>query len=249
MAQESFNEKITEALHRGTDEASAMQEKNWKLIRERIHKEEGDSMPKRTFTWKRALGIGAVAAAMVFMLSTFTQPGQAALEKLKQYFEPEKIVKYEVEGDKENIDSRLQQGALGYVMYYDQERYKVVEDGQVDRYVMKEASEGIPEVYMEVSQDIKSTPVELAAKLEAELKADFSKVDSPKEVTDPLEALYIHAIDVGTKWDDPVINYYLIDNTKGGSFVIKTKYFLEAAEGHGARFHSMLKEFTIVPEE
>ncbi len=249
MAQKSFDEKITEALHRGTDEASAMQEKNWKLIRERIHEKEGDSMPKRSLRWRRALSIGVAAAAMVFVLSTFTQPGQAALEKIKKYFEPEKIVRYEVEGENENIDSRLQQGALGYVMYYDQDRYKVVEDGQVDRYVMKEASEGIPEVYMEVSQDIERTPEELAAMLQAELKADFSKVDAPKEVTDPLEALYIHAIDKGAKWDDPVVNYYLVDNTKGGSFVIKTKYFLEAAEGHGARFHSMLKEFKIVPEE
>ena len=183
---------------------------------------------------------------MVFVLSTFTQPGQAALEKLKKYFEPEKIIGYEVEGEKENIDSRLQQGALGYVMYYDQERYKVVEDGQMDRYVMKETTEEIPEVYLEVSQDLDNTPGELAAKLEAELKADFSKVDAPKEVADPFEALYIHAIDGGTKWDDSVVNYYLVDNTKGGSFVIKTKYFLEAAEGHSARFHSMLKEFTIV---
>ncbi|HCS73133.1 MAG TPA: hypothetical protein DIW17_04570 [Clostridiales bacterium] len=128
---------------------------------------------------------------MVFVLSTFTQPGQAALEKLKKYFELEKLIGYEVEGEKENIDSRLQQGALGYVMYYDQERYKVVEDGQMDRYVMKETTEEIPEVYLEVSQDLDNTPGELAAKLEAELKADFSKVDAPKEVADPLEALYI----------------------------------------------------------
>ncbi len=143
----------------------------------------------------------------------------------------------------------MQQGALGYVMYYDQERYKVVEDGQLDRYVMKETAEGIPEVYMEISQDLDNTPEELVAKLEAELKADFSKVDAPEEVTDPFEALYIHAIDGGTKWNDPVVNYYLVDDTNGGSFVIKTKYFLEAAEGHGARFHSMLKEFTILLDE
>jgi hypothetical protein len=249
MAQESFEKKITEALHRGTDEASAMQEKNWKLIKEKIHGKEGYGLTKSTFQWKRALGIGAVAVAMVFVLSMFSQPGQAALERIRKYFEPEKIVGYEVEGEEEDIDSRLQQGAMGYVMYYDQERYKVVEDGQIDRIVMREAAEDVPEVYLEVSQDLERAPEELAAELEAALKAGFSKVDSPKEVADPLQAIYIHAIDGGAKWDDPVVNYYLIDNTKGGSFVIKTKYFLEAAEGHGARFHAMLKEFTIVPEE
>jgi hypothetical protein len=56
MAQESFEKKITEALHRGTDEASAMQEKNWKLIKEKIHGKEGYGLTKSTFQWKRALG-------------------------------------------------------------------------------------------------------------------------------------------------------------------------------------------------
>jgi hypothetical protein len=102
---------------------------------------------------------------------------------------------------------------------------------------------------MEISQDKDSTPEELAAQFEEELKADFSKVDAAQKVTEPVEGITIHAIDGGTEWDDEVVNYYLVDNTQGGTFVIKQKYFLEASEGHGARFYNMLKEFTIVPEE
>ena len=49
------------------------------------------------FGWNKALGVAAAAIAMAFALSIFTQPGQAALEKLKQYFRPEKVVEYEVE--------------------------------------------------------------------------------------------------------------------------------------------------------
>ena len=102
---------------------------------------------------------------------------------------------------------------------------------------------------MEISQDRDSTPEELAVRFEEELKADFSKVDAAREVTEPVEGIYIHAIDGGTQWDDEVVNYYLVDNTQGGTFIIKQKYFLEAAEGHGARFYHMLEEFVIVPEE
>jgi len=251
MSNENFDQKIREALDRRIYmPANEMLEKNRKIIMERIEKMEENNMARKSKGWKKAAGITAAAAVMALVLGgIFTQPGQAALEKIRQYFEPEKVVEYEIEGDKENIDSRLQQSEMGYVLYYDQERYKIVENGQVDRIVMKEEYPDIPEVYMEISQELDSTPEELADKLAAQLKNDFSKVDDPKKVTEPLEAVYIHAIDGGTQGTDPIVEYYLVDNTKGGTFVIKLKYFLEAAEGHGARFHNMLKDFVIVDME
>lgn len=251
MAQDRFDEKISEALKKGTKQSSeALHEENFRKIMSKInHIEKGDrKMPKGKSALGKIISIGTVAAVMLITIGTFTQPGQAALEKLRQYFEPQKQVEHEIEGEKEVIDSRLQQSEMGYVIYYDQDRYKIVENGEVDRIVMKETYEGIPEVYMEISQDTDSTPEELAAQLEAELKADFSKVEAAQKVTDPLEAIYIHAIDGGTQWDDEIVNYYLVDNTKGGTFIIKQKYFLEATEGHGARFYNMLKEFVIVEE-
>lgn len=251
MTQDNFDKKIREALKKSTKQSSeALHEENFNIIMSKINEiDKGDrKMPKRKSALGKIISIGTTAAVLLITLSTFTQPGQAALEKIRQYFEPQKQVETEVEGNKEVVDSRLQQSEMGYVIYYDQERYKVVEDGDTDRIVMKETYEGIPEVYMEISQDMDSTPEELAALLEEELKTDFSKVNPAEKVSEPVKGIYIHAIDGGTEWDDEVINYYLVDNTQGGTFIIKQKYFLEASEGHGARFYSMLKEFVIVEE-
>lgn len=251
MRQDNFDKKVSQALKRGTQSASeALHEENFNLIMSKINEIDKGSakMPKRKSPMGRIISIGATAAVLAIAMSTFTQPGQAALEKIRQYFEPQKQVETEVEGEKEVVDSRLQQSEMGYVIYYDQERYKVVEDGDTDRIVMKEVYEGIPEVYMEISQDGDRTPEELASLLEEELKKDFSKVSPAEKVTEPVEGIYIHAIDGGSEWDDEVVNYYLVDNTQGGTFIIKQKYFLEASEGHGARFYSMLKEFVIVEE-
>ncbi|HHY83672.1 MAG TPA: hypothetical protein GX505_13495 [Clostridiales bacterium] len=250
MTSQQFEKMVTEALHKGTHKAAEeMQEKNWKCILKKIEETEKERKAAKGLFRNRIVGISAAAAVLVLALGSFTQPGQAALDKIRKYFAPEKIVEFEVEGDKENIHSRLQQGEIGYVIYYDEERYKIVEDGKVDRLVMKESVEGLPEVYMEISQDTDNSPEDLAEKLEAELRGEFSRVDEAIEVTDPLKAIYIHAIDGGTRGDDPIVNYYLIDNTQGGTFIIKQKYFLEAAEGHGSRFYQMLKEFTIIPAE
>ena len=64
-------------------------------------------------------------------------------------------------------------------------------------------------------------------------------------VTEPLEGYNLHGIS-GSEWDSPVTNVYVVDNQNDGSFVITEKYFLEAAEGHGARFYAMLQEFEIM---
>jgi RNA polymerase sigma factor (sigma-70 family) len=45
-----------------------------------------------------------------------------------------------------------------------------------------------------------------------------------------------------------VVKYYLIDNGQGGTFVIEQHYFVEASEGHGARFDNMLKQFQVTKE-
>ena len=49
------------------------------------------------------------------------------------------------------------------------------------------------------------------------------------------------------QWDDAVMKVYVLDNTAGGVFVVKMRYFTEAEEGHGARLEAMLNGFEIIP--
>lgn len=253
MPSEKFDEKrddkIKNSLYKGAYRpTNAMLARNQKIL-EKTEEIEKNKLPGKTYTWEKALGLVAAAMVIIFLLSIFTQPGQAALEKLRKHFEPERMSEYEVEGDKENIGGMLQQSEKGYAIYYDKELYQVVEDKQADRIVMKEDADENPEVYMEISQEALYTPEEIASMLELELKDSFSQVGSVTKLDEPIEALYIHAVDEGNRADDHIVEYYLVDNKKGGTFIIKLKYFLEAAEGHGARFFNMLKNFTIVDTE
>ena len=50
----------------------------------------------------------------------------------------------------------------------------------------------------------------------------------------------------GTAWDSPHEVHYFVDNGDQGTFHIIARYYLEAAEGHGMRFTSMIQTFTVV---
>ena len=246
MTRERFDKRITEALHKMTDRAAyEMQDENWQRIRKGIKEMEQSSGSGRRSHWNRKVGIGVSAAVLVLVLSISTRTGQAALEKIRQYFEPEKIVEYEVEGSREDVDSRLQQGEIGYVVYYDQDRYKVVEDGKTDRIVIRIRQRGCPRYIWRYPR----MQISFLRNLLPDWKRAQERLQpggSAHKCFEPLEAVFIHAINGGTKADDPIVDYYLISNKKGGTFIIKMKYFLEAAEGHGSRFRSMLRDFTIL---
>ena len=141
------------------------------------------------------------------------------------------------------------QGAVGYVIYVDESRYYVETVDGADRIVPLDFPEDYPPVYMEISQDTGRTPGEIAAELEPEVGLEYTDtIIGPQNVTDPIDAIEIRGY-AGTEWNSPVVRYYLIDNTLGGTFVVKMQYFLEAEEGHGERFSTMLKEFVIVPAQ
>ena len=46
-------------------------------------------------------------------------------------------------------------------------------------------------------------------------------------------------------WDALRMRVALVDDGCGGAYRITMQYFLEAAEGHGARFDAMLRTFTV----
>ena len=59
------------------------------------------------------------------------------------------------------------------------------------------------------------------------------------------KGLYLRA-DEGTAWDCEVKEVYFVDNGMGGVFVITASYIVEATEGTGVRFHSMIATFRVL---
>lgn len=239
---ERFEEKITEALLHGTEEAKGHNDAIWNNIEMEVEK----MSRKKTLT-PRLFKFAASAAilALVMVFAAATQPGKAAFAKVKEIFVPKKVVVQEVEGQKEKKEVNLQESSKGYVIYFDEQMYTMTRTGTKDRIDPKQKDKNLPDIYMEIEQ-IKDKNVQtMTSELQGQLKAKYSNVRNIGAVTTPIKGNVLVA-QSGNKWNDTVIKYYIIDNTKGGTFIIKQQYFVEASEGHGARFDNMLKEFKIV---
>jgi len=181
---------------------------------------------------------------------------QAEEEKasIEEEFEAEKDVIVQIEGTEEKVKMKLTKGEdRAYVIYIDEERYKMVksEGAEPDVITTKEPlPENFPEVSMTIEQVRDTAPEILAEELESELKSEFPDLREIEQVAEPVEGYQLHGIaNGGQRSDDPVVHAYVIGNGQSGSFVITERYFLEAAEGHGARFYAMLQEFYIVELE
>lgn len=77
---------------------------------------------------------------------------------------------------------------------------------------------------MEIKQYTDITPQEMVMTLETDLASEYTKVTETESVSDPVEGFKLHGIS-GSEWNSPVTNVYVVDNLKGGSFVITERYF------------------------
>lgn len=244
---DNINEKnLEEALLKGTDDAVKLKAMVWSNIEKRLDSEEVKTVNIK----KKKMGIlkyaGIAAAFLAIFLATNPQYVDAAVDKIKELFVPTKTIEQSLEGNDEKVQVDLEVSPQKYVIYIDKSHYKLEKvDGKDIIKPIKQA-EGYPEVSMTIEQ-VDKAPADALADIEKELKSTFKEVKESEQVTEPVKGLSILAVN-GSKWNDTVVNYYVVDNTKGGSFIIKEQYFLEASEGHGARFYNMLKEFKIVNE-
>ena len=60
---------------------------------------------------------------------------------------------------------------------------------------------------------------------------------------------YTFSVSDGNAWDSLYEVHYFVDNGEQGTFHIIARYRLEATEGHGARFTSMIQTFEVVTSE
>ncbi|MFS0723794.1 hypothetical protein [Paenibacillus sp. 1P07SE] len=196
---------------------------------------------------KITTGVAAAAIAAGVFLSM--PAGTALMSEIQGWFAPEKEVQVEVEGQTEHTQQELHQDEeSNYVIYYDMDRYKLIEGEHQDVITTKEPlPEMYPEVSLTIDQALDVTPEQVAAQVAEQLQADYAVVREPEQIEEPVAGYVVHAID-GSEWDSEVTRVYLVDNGKSGTFVLQAKYFLEAAEGHGARFEQMLKEFQVLEE-
>lgn len=254
MKKDNFDKKVKDSLIKGTEYPTKLKDDIWNNIEKEIENEpmETVNIPSRTRNKGKKKGfrkmgmVASIAASLVIALTiTTTEAGSAFVDHVKQLFEPEKTVTEQIEGIESENDVSLHEGQAGYVIYFDKEMYSMIDVEGKDRIIFnEELPEIYPEVYMEISQ-LNENPNRLAMDMYDQLKEQYPTVLDVNEVEWPIESFVVHAVGGtgGYEWDDPVVRYYFFSNEKEGSFVVKQTYFLEAEEGHGARFEHMLEQF------
>lgn len=166
----------------------------------------------------------------------------------KKAYPAQKDITIDIEGQSETVGATLNGDTtreIGYVIYIDAQRYaKDTRDG-ADIYKALNAPSGYPGVQMEIGRQEGKGAEETYNALLAEAKSAFDTAEGQGRVDSPVKGWSLYAYDEGGG-EAPYEDVYVVDNTRGGCFVIRCKMFREAAEGHGARLHAMLKTFEVV---
>lgn len=242
---------ISKTLKSGTDRAAEQKQKVWRSISGRIGQakmeRKRDDMRRNRIRW---IG-GAAAAAVVVLASVYfstTPEGTALADRIVKIFSPEKRINTQIEGGTETQNAALQGNTskeMGYVIYIDSERYRKETAGGVDYYKAISMPEGYPPVQMEISQLADRGAEETYHKLLDEAGNSFDVAEGKGKVEKPVKGWSLFAYDNGGG-DAPYEDVYIVDNKKGGCFVIRCRLFREASEGHGARYYAMLETFEVV---
>ena len=241
------HKKIKDALIEGTDDIKDLKSMVWSNIEKEINKidNEENDLKMKTKNKYSFIKYSSIAAALVVGFVSLTPYGHAAIDNIKKFFEPNKVVEQQIEGMDEKTNMKLSENTTNYIIYYDKDMYTMesVDGKDIISPINKAAN--YPEVSMTIEQISNKRPHIIASEIEKDIKGKYSVVENKGLVNEPIKSILINAR-AGSNSKDPVINYYLIENNKGGTFKITQRYFVEASEGHGARFYHMLKEFKIV---
>ncbi|WP_249869434.1 hypothetical protein [Oceanobacillus saliphilus] len=261
MSKDNRDRKIVRLLKKHTDDAAELKEVTWNRIDQELFSSVSDT---KTFQRKGRgkgfviAGLSTAAIIAILIFGFMTDTGQAMIQNLKEMFVEEKEEEIELEGQKEDTNLQLETNEeLRYIIYIDEDRYKMVEGETSDRIETKETlGDMYPDVYMEITRVENTTTEEVVAYIRETVENDGDmELVKEEQITEPIESVLVQAIGpaytnefgkTGHQWDTPVHRYYITDEYEGQVFVVKQVYFLEAAEGHGARFEYMLESFQVV---
>lgn len=221
-----------------------------------------ESAPGKKKTNKSHIRWIAAAIAVVMLLAFFrTAPGAAALEIVKEtvtnYMEalfPPKDIPVSVEGETEVIpqeaggqEPEIQEDgtvtAPGFAIYYDTERYAMTVENGIT-YIRFVTDNDLPPCEMEIKHIPDVIPADAAESARKEMAESWESIS---EITalDGKEGVCFN-ISAGTDWNSACGYVYFLSDGRDGTFQITARFFVEATEGHGARFAQMVQTFEVI---
>ena len=165
----------------------------------------------------------------------------------------------------------------GFAIYYDVDRYTMVKEGDITYirpYLKSMTREEVLKIYgdslsllseEEREQQIASLMhpqpdpalpnceieiIHLDIPYEQAASQKRAELESQWEMTEAVAGNRItFSISNGQEWDSPVEVQDYISDEQDGCFRITSRYFLEAAEGHGVRFAAIVDTFSVIPPQ
>lgn len=201
------------------------------------------------------------AAVLAIILAGFlffqTPVGAAAAERVKEQFTklidllfPPKDLLIYPEGDPESIlheaQGREPEAATpGFAIYIDPDSYQMTEEnGASFIRSLSPTDSNLPPCEIEIREISGTDPSTAAQEAHAEMTLRWESVTEIWTQEKPKG--YYFGVSGGSSWNSPVESHYFVSNGNNGSFHIASRYFLEATEGHGTRFATMIQTFTIL---
>lgn len=108
----------------------------------------------------------------------------------------------------------------------------------------QEFYDNFPKGEIRITQRQEISVEDAAGEMKEELSEHYAEI-SDIMVSELPKGLYLRA-DEGEASDCEVKEVYFVDNGLGGVFVITASYIVEAEEGTGVRFHSMIETFKVL---
>lgn len=143
----------------------------------------------------------------------------------------------QIEGMDETVNYKLTVGRYGYLMPMDIDRFEFDEGEEAD-YFRSTAND---KVFMTVTY-INDTTADKEAQTRMDVPEEAEAVKENVSIGE-YEAVKVH-VKYGSEPDSRIVDFYLVEHD-GGVYEISHEYFLQAAEGFGARMHYMTQGFEI----
>lgn len=107
------------------------------------------------------------------------------------------------------------------------------------------AQEDMPPVRFTIQHQPDTAPTEAMQSKADAFAEEFAEVSA---ITQTTQGFYLTAGN-GTDWNAAQVKLWVVSDAKDGCFLLTARYYTEAEEGHGVRFHDMAETFQVVPPE
>lgn len=205
--------------------------------------DEDTKKKKRLYSPGKIVATASLVIILIIGIMS-TTPGKTMAKTIKSWFMPQ-MIEESIEGYPETVEMQpaaqqnQKEKMADYVIYINKEIFETqTKDG-----VQTITGIDNPQAKMTIYQEEDIHVDECLEKI---------KQETGRNVFEQAEALNIEAeyqgilITEGEKWNDIIKRIYCIDNGQGGCFVIIYSHTVEADEGFGSRFRSMLNTFQII---